>query len=100
MDELICGVPVCTVTEGTRPYAVGRRCDTHKPGPEPGGRSCAPNRCYCGRCPSYIPLPADPRVPAAPVATPAADTVTDTRAIAAGKRRSTPEQYRAARGAA
>jgi hypothetical protein len=99
MDELICGVPGQGHQDPVRLYACGPRCAVHG-WPEPGGRSCAPNRCYCGRCPSYRPLPADPRVPAAPVATPAADTVTDTQAIASGKRRSTPEQYRAARGAA
>lgn len=39
----------------------------HQPGgdryrPEAPGRYCAPNRCYCGRCPSWVPVAAPPRL--------------------------------------
>lgn len=54
--------------------------------------TCAPKRCYCGRCPSYEPS-------AATHTPPSASALLDEKAIASGKRRSAPEDFRAARAA-
>jgi hypothetical protein len=83
-----CGEP------DTRPYAEGWRCPAHTPSaraglPEPdSARYCAPLRCYCGQHDSYD-RPLDP----------VTDTIVDARAVASGKRRSTPAEYRAAQAA-
>lgn len=77
----------------TRLYAEGHRCPAHSPAarrghPEPDlKRYCAPFKCYCQD-------PACPAIYGTP--TPALETVLDTRAIASGKRRSSPQAYRAA----
>jgi hypothetical protein len=73
-----------------RLYGVGYRCGDHTPAklaglPEPDSeRYCAPLRCYCGECPSYVPD------------TPYRDgeTIVDIRAVASGKRRSSLTEYR------
>ena len=84
-----CGSGSCGETAGVRLYACGPRCPAHTPAklaghPEPDtARYCAPYRCYCGGCPSY-------ERPLEPIAA----TVVDIRAIASGKRRSSPTGYR------
>ena len=78
-------------SEEVRLYPCGYRCADHTPAklgglPEPGGdRYCAPDRCYCGSCPSYV-RSLDAIIP----------TVVDIRAVASGKRRSSLATYRSA----
>ena len=74
-------------------YAAGWRCASHTPArlaglPEPdSARYCAPNRCHCGRCPSWVPY----------AQTPAAPTVVDRRALLSSTgRRASLAEYRAA----
>ncbi|MDN3356044.1 hypothetical protein [Actinomadura sp. DC4] len=86
---------------GTRMYLLGRRCPAHTPAalagrPEPGqGAYCAPGRCLCGddTCPAYATYALRDRYATA------ADSwaAVDARAIASGKRRSSPAQYAAAK---
>jgi hypothetical protein len=84
-----CDTPNCAHPHPARPYACGKRCDTHAPGKMPEGRYCAPHRCYCGACPSYTPYTLYADNPEG--------TVGDARAIVSGKRRSSPAGLRAAR---
>jgi hypothetical protein len=83
-----CGNPVA------RLYACGLRCAGHTPArlagkPEPDtGRYCAPNRCYCGTCPSWTERPV--------YTDNLQRTTVDARAVASGKRRSSPAGYRSA----
>ncbi|MFI6813747.1 hypothetical protein ACIBG7_15105 [Nonomuraea sp. NPDC050328] len=77
-----------------RHYLPGMRCPAHTPAalagqPEPTGQYCAPKRCYCGDCPWWTPVNHYPGL--------SDSWVTDARAIASGKRRSSPEQYAAAK---
>jgi hypothetical protein len=78
----------------TRPYACGPRCPDHTPAqllgrPEPDtARYCAPDRCYCGGCPS-----------AGRPLEPITRTVVDVRAVASGKRRASLGAYREAQEA-
>lgn len=81
----------------TRSFPGGHRCPAHTPSalegkPEPGRHaSCPPARCYCGR----------PECPAFPTFNRGAyldgETVVDFRAKASGKRRSSVQDFRAAR---
>ena len=84
-----CDTPNCAQPHPARPYACGKRCDTHAPGKMPEGRYCAANRCYCGTCPSWTPH--------SPYADNPERVVGDARAIVSGKRRSSPADLRAAR---
>jgi len=76
----------------TRPYAEGPRCPDHTPArrrghPEPDTAAyCAPLRCYCGKCKSWRPDTSDF----------VGATVLDIQAVASGKRRSSPAEYRSA----
>ena len=75
---------VCGETEGVRPYAGGPACPAHTPAaragnPEPDSqRYCAPLRCYCGQCASWVP----------DTTYQVGETVVDLRVKASGKRRS------------
>jgi hypothetical protein len=76
----------------TRPYAEGWFCPAHTPAsrrghPEPDSARYCLARCYCGTCPQY----------ASQVLEPITTTVLDDRAVASGKRRSSPGVYREAR---
>jgi len=87
---------LCGASDEVDLFPCGWRCPEHTPSrlagrPEPGeGRYCAPTRCYCGECPSY-----GKHV----VCIDYQGTVVDLRAIASGKRRSSPTEYRNARAA-
>ncbi|MEU4234161.1 hypothetical protein AB0F17_58645 [Nonomuraea sp. NPDC026600] len=86
------GTARCGATP-TRFYQ-GDRCASHTPAaltgqPEPSGQYCAPKRCYCGNCPWWTPYN--------PYPVTSDSWVTDARAIASGKRRSSPEMYAAAK---
>lgn len=79
----------------TRRYLQGPACRDHTPSalagrPEPGqGAHCPPGICWCGGCPSWREQSAYP-------AHSAIGAVIDARAIASGKRRSSPAVFRAA----
>jgi hypothetical protein len=75
-----CGVPDCSAP--ARPYPEGWRCAAHSP---------------LGRLglPDHPPGPGWPRIP--PRAPSSYTALNDQRAIASGKRRSTPAAYRQAR---
>jgi hypothetical protein len=91
------GAGKCSRTSGVRMYLPGLRCPDHTPArlagtPEPdAARSCAPKRCYCGRCPSWR---TDTVYPVGE------ETVLDVRAVASGRRRSSLRAYRAAQAKA
>jgi hypothetical protein len=75
----------------THPYAAGPRCPDHTPAklaglPEPDSKRYCLAICYCGQCPHRR---------ARPLA-PITDNVVDFRAVASGKRRSSPAAYREA----
>lgn len=88
---------------GARPYMTGPRCPSHTPAALAGrtepteATPCAPSRCYCGKaaCPAYTTYELRDRYATA------ADSwaAVDARAIASGKRRSSPTQYAAAKAA-
>jgi hypothetical protein len=67
-----------------RPYVVGPRCPDHTPAAQ-AGQSEPPSG--PGYTPQRLPTPQS------------ASALTDARAIASGKRRSTPQQYRLAQAA-
>lgn len=54
----------CGEIDSVRNYIQGPACPAHTPAalagqPEPPDGYCAPLRCYCRRCPSWRPNPAD-----------------------------------------
>ena len=85
----------CGATDDVHLYPRGWRCPDHTPArlagqPEPDtARYCAPNRCYCGACPSWTTRPV--------YVDDAQRLAVDAEAIRTGKRRSSPAAYRAAR---
>lgn len=84
-----------------RDYLTGLRCPGHTPAAmaghiEPGqGSYCPPGRCLCGdeACPAYATYGLRDRY----ATTVDSWAAVDARAIASGKRRSSPAQYAAAR---
>ena len=87
----ICGAGPCGATDNVHLYAEGYRCDGHAPWaragqPHPSSARYCLAVCYCGEC-------GTPQPPPAPIR----DTVLDFDAVRSGKRRSTPEEYQAAR---
>ncbi|WP_371579427.1 hypothetical protein [Streptomyces sp. NBC_01314] len=75
----------CRAVDGIRPYIQGLRCPLHTPNALAGKPEAPPGP---GLAPGDLPL--------SPLS---ASVVADTRAIASGKRRSTPAAYRAAQAA-
>jgi hypothetical protein len=92
------GWPPCGSADRIRRYQQGDRCDAHAPWrlaglPDPSSaRYCAPGfgRCYCGRCPNYV-----PQAGIGTVATPATPTVVDLAAARSGKRATGAQRRRA-----
>lgn len=87
----VCGAGECGATENVHPYAEGPRCDEHAPWtragqPHPSSARYCLAVCYCGEC-------GTPQPPQTPIR----DTVLDLDRIRSGKRRATPQAYRAAR---
>lgn len=84
----------CGSTNNVRDYIQGPACPAHTPAalagqPEPPEGQCAPARCYCRRCPSWLPYN--------PYALTADSWVTDARHIATGKKRASPTTQAAAK---
>ena len=75
----------CRAVDGIRPYIQGLRCPLHTPNALAGKPEFPPGY---GRPPGELPL--SPQ---------SASALADDRAIASGKRRSTPTAYRAAQAA-
>ena len=85
------GFGKCDRTDNVHPYVQGLRCPDHTPSklaglPEPDSARYCLAICYCGTCPHRR---------ARPLA-PITDNVVDFRAVASGKRRSSPAAYREA----
>lgn len=82
----------CGATEGTTGYVCGVRCPAHTPAALAGRPETVPDpaRTLMGL---RAAAGADPEVPM----TPASPTKVDARAVASGKRRSAPNDFKAAR---
>jgi hypothetical protein len=92
----VTGGAICGAVDGLRLYLTGWLCALHG-APEPATAYCAPARCYCGNpdCPAYPTFHLRDRYASHLDAW----QVIDARHIASGKRRSSPQQYAAARAA-
>lgn len=75
----------CHSTDNVRPYLPGPRCPTHTPAALAGRPEAPPTD-----SPSPLALPPSPI---------SSSRVHDARAVASGKRRATPQTYRAAQAA-